>query len=49
MRFILGIGLGGFLAVGLASAAETKYTLTGENTTIEWVGSKPEGKHKGGF
>ena len=49
MRFILGITLAGLTAVGLASAAETKYTLTGDNTTIEWVGSKPEGKHKGGF
>jgi polyisoprenoid-binding protein YceI len=49
MRSILGIALAGFVAAGSASAAETKYTLTGENTTLEWVGSKPDGKHKGGF
>jgi len=48
MRFILGIALAGY-ATGLATASETKYTLNGENTTIEWVGSKPDGKHKGGF
>src|SRR5262249_5649322 len=30
-------------------AADTKYTLTGENTTIQFVGTKPGGKHDGGF
>jgi polyisoprenoid-binding protein YceI len=49
MRCILGIAVAGFVTSGLASAAETKYVLSGENTTIEWVGSKPDGKHKGGF
>ena len=41
--------MAGFVASGLASAAETKYALTGENTTIAFVGSKPDGKHSGGF
>src|SRR5438445_3184943 len=31
----------------LASGAD--YALTGANTTITFVGSKPEGKHDGGF
>jgi len=49
MRCILGIALGGLMAVGLASAGESKYNLTGENTTIEWTGYKPGDKHTGGF
>jgi polyisoprenoid-binding protein YceI len=32
-----------------ASAADVKYVLTGENTTITFVGKKPDGKHEGGF
>ena len=32
-----------------ASAADTKYTLTGENTKLTFVGKKPDGKHEGGF
>jgi polyisoprenoid-binding protein YceI len=30
-------------------AAETKYALTGENTKVEFTGTKPGGKHDGGF
>jgi polyisoprenoid-binding protein YceI len=30
-------------------AADQKYTLTGTNTRIEWTGTKPDGKHDGGF
>jgi polyisoprenoid-binding protein YceI len=30
-------------------AAETKYALTGDNTKVEFTGTKPEGKHDGGF
>lgn len=37
-------------ALGLtATAADTKYTLTGDNTKITFVGTKPGGKHEGGF
>ena len=32
-----------------ASAADTKYALTGENTKVTFVGKKPDGKHTGGF
>ena len=35
------------LAAGTASA--DSYKLTGENTTVTFVGSKPDGKHSGGF
>jgi len=33
----------------VASAAEKKIDLTGENTTIEFTGTKKDGKHDGGF
>ena len=36
------------LAVGSVRAAE-KYTLTADNTKIEFVGFKKDGKHSGGF
>lgn len=32
-----------------SQAAETKYALTGENTKLEFTGTKPGGKHDGGF
>jgi polyisoprenoid-binding protein YceI len=32
-----------------AVAADAKYALTGENTKITFVGTKPGGKHDGGF
>lgn len=37
------------LAAAPSSAAETKYALTGENTKVEFTGTKPGGKHDGGF
>lgn len=37
------------LAASVALAADGKFSLTGENTTIQFVGSKAEGKHDGGF
>jgi polyisoprenoid-binding protein YceI len=36
------------LTLGVAQA-ETKFTLTGENTTVQFVGTKPGDKHEGGF
>lgn len=36
------------LVAGFATAAD-KFTLTGENTKIEFVGTKKDGKHTGGF
>ncbi|MGL6095558.1 MAG: YceI family protein [Fimbriiglobus sp.] len=48
MRQIL--GLAAVLAVGsAATAADAKFPLTGENTTVGFVGTKPGGKHEGGF
>ena len=40
------------LSVGLTSmvlAADVKYVLTKDNPKIEWTGTKPGGKHSGGF
>jgi len=40
------------LFAGMASvavAADLKYPLTKDNTKIEWTGTKPDGKHDGGF
>lgn len=48
MRFLIGLAA---VAVGAvaAFAADTKYTLDGDNTKIEWTGTKKDGKHVGGF
>ncbi len=46
MRFLASLTLAAALTVG-AAAAEVK--LTGENTKIEFTGTKPQGKHDGGF
>lgn len=48
MRFLIGLVAAGLLA-GLAPAADGKFALTGENTKVEFTGTKPEGKHDGGF
>lgn len=37
------------LLTGMARAAEATFALTGDNTKVTFVGSKPEGKHDGGF
>ena len=42
---ILAAGIGAYAV----SAAETKIELNGKNTEIKFVGSKPDGKHEGGF
>ena len=36
-------------AVCAAAAGAAEYDLTGKNTTITFVGTKPNGKHEGGF
>ncbi|MES2788686.1 MAG: YceI family protein [Planctomycetota bacterium] len=33
----------------IAQAADVQYPLTGDNTKVEWVGSKADGTHAGGF
>jgi polyisoprenoid-binding protein YceI len=47
MRHVLALTLTAML--GGAAIAADEFTLTGENTKIEFIGSKPEGKHNGGF
>lgn len=48
MRFQIGLVLAA--AVGVAApAADAKYALTGENTKVEFTGTKKDGKHDGGF
>ena len=47
-RLLIALGL--FAALALtASAADSKYALTGDNTKVTFVGKKPDGKHTGGF
>lgn len=48
MRAFICAGLVALLA-GAAEAAEAKFTLTGENTKVTFVGTKADGKHEGGF
>ncbi len=33
----------------LATVNAADFPLTGANTTVTWIGTKPEGKHDGGF
>jgi len=48
LRILAPVLLVGLLA-SVSLAAEVTYPLNGENTKITFVGSKPEGKHDGGF
>jgi polyisoprenoid-binding protein YceI len=48
MRFLSGLVAAGLLT-GFTLAADGKFTLTGENSKVEFTGTKPEGKHDGGF
>jgi polyisoprenoid-binding protein YceI len=43
------LGLLAAAALAPLALADTKFTLTGANTTIQFVGSKINGKHEGGF
>jgi polyisoprenoid-binding protein YceI len=47
MRLIAGL-VALCLSAGLV-LAETKFSLDGRNTTIEFTGTKPDGSHDGGF
>ena len=49
MRRFLGILIVSMAVGGSLQAKDTTYKLTGDNTKVEWTGSKPEGKHTGGF
>ena len=48
---MLRFALAGLVAalVGTSSFAADTYKLTGENTTVEFTGTKKDGKHTGGF
>ena len=46
MRFVAGLVAAAVLA---PAAAAAEFPLTGENTKIEFTGSKKDGKHDGGF
>ena len=48
MRYLSGMLAAGLLT-GFALAADGKFTLTGENTKVEFTGTKQNGKHDGGF
>lgn len=47
MRFVIGMMVAAASAAG--AAADDKFALTGENTRVEFVGTKKDGKHTGGF
>jgi polyisoprenoid-binding protein YceI len=49
MRLMIGSAAVLALSVGLTRAADTTIALTGDNTKVTFVGSKPDGKHDGGF
>jgi polyisoprenoid-binding protein YceI len=47
-RFLKAAAIAGLFVSPLA-AADVKVNLDGKNTEIEWVGTKTDGKHEGGF
>lgn len=48
MRLLTAVVLAGLLAIP-STAADVKFPLSGDNTKVTFVGSKPDGKHDGGF
>ena len=48
MRFMTGM-VAAALFAAFSFAAEATYTLNGENTKLEFTGTKKDGKHDGGF
>ncbi len=50
MRSLMILSIAAFWCLGASSqAAEVRYRLTDANTKIEFTGTKPGGKHDGGF
>jgi polyisoprenoid-binding protein YceI len=47
MRHLIGTLM--VLALAWPARADTKFSLSGDNTKIDFTGSKPDGKHEGGF
>jgi polyisoprenoid-binding protein YceI len=48
VRKLFAVAVAALVAVP-AFAAETTYKLTGDNTKVTFIGTKPNGKHEGGF
>jgi len=48
-RFALAAFVLAIIGLNLADAGEAKISLSPKNTKIDWVGTKPDGKHTGGF
>jgi polyisoprenoid-binding protein YceI len=48
VRTLIALGVAALFAASTATA-DTKYTLTGDNTKVTFLGKKPDGKHEGGF
>jgi polyisoprenoid-binding protein YceI len=48
-RRIILVAAAAMLVLTGAVFADGQFTLNGKNTTIKFVGTKPEGKHEGGF
>ena len=49
MRRFLGVLILSVAVSSVCNAKDVTFKLTGENTKIEWTGSKADGKHDGGF
>lgn len=49
MRMMIGSAAVLVLSAGLTGAADTTVALTGDNAKVTFIGSKPDGKHEGGF
>jgi polyisoprenoid-binding protein YceI len=49
MRLFTGMLMLVIATSGAVQAKDSTYKLNGDNTKIEWTGTKPDGKHVGGF
>ena len=49
MRSLFVVALGMFLMANTIAAAKDSVSLSPQNTKIEWIGTKPGGRHTGGF
>jgi polyisoprenoid-binding protein YceI len=49
MRRIFGLLILAMAVSNVCDAKDVTYSLNGDNTKVEWTGTKAEGKHDGGF
>jgi polyisoprenoid-binding protein YceI len=50
MRHLFTLALVAVVGLGLSTvAADEKYALSGDNTKVQFIGTKSDGKHEGGF